>query len=331
MIHDCGPAREGPFVPVNCGAIPTELMESEFFGHKRGSFTGAVSRQDGPDPVRRRRHAVPRRGRRPAAAHAGEAAARRSRKNRAPGRRAARRRPIDVRILSATHKNLARAWWRRRQFREDLFYRINVIELRVPALRERRGDIAEDRAKPSSCASARPHRTQPAPVDRPRQAVQTASDLPLPRQRARAGERTGAARSTLDARAACITPGNPQLRATARRGSEGRSQSCGCCRRHDSAGRASWRASSATPSSRRSRKTRYNRRRRRKLLGHELSRAALSDQEAGHRVRRRCSSCRRLPRHSVTVAQPDGVSSATELMSIGPRRIVTASILTSAT
>ena len=76
MIHESGPRREGPFVPINCGAIPTELMESEFFGHKKGSFTGAVTRQDGARSDRRGRHAVPRRGRRPAAAHAGEAAAR---------------------------------------------------------------------------------------------------------------------------------------------------------------------------------------------------------------------------------------------------------------
>ena len=90
LIHETGRARDGPFVPVNCGAIPRELMESELFGHKRGSFTGAVADKTGPGPERRGRHAVPRRGRRPAAAHAGEAAARDPGKDRAPGRRAAR-------------------------------------------------------------------------------------------------------------------------------------------------------------------------------------------------------------------------------------------------
>ena len=77
-------------MPVNCGAIPSELMESEFFGHKRGSFTGAVTDKVGLIPVGRRRHAVPRRSRGPAAAHAGQAAARDPGKDRAAHRRATR-------------------------------------------------------------------------------------------------------------------------------------------------------------------------------------------------------------------------------------------------
>ena len=141
MIHEPGRAREGPFVPVNCGAIPSELMESEFFGHKKGSFTGAVADKTGLIPGRRGRHAVPRRSRRPAAAHAGEAAARDPGEDRAPGRRTARS-AVDVRILSATHKNLAELV-AQAKFREDLFYRINVIELRVPPLRERAEDMPD--------------------------------------------------------------------------------------------------------------------------------------------------------------------------------------------
>ena len=86
MIHEQGSRAEAPFVPVNCGAIPGELMESEFFGHRKGSFTGAVSDKDGPVPVRRGRHAVHGRDRRPAAAHAGETAARDPGKVAAAGR-----------------------------------------------------------------------------------------------------------------------------------------------------------------------------------------------------------------------------------------------------
>src|SRR6188472_896394 len=141
MIHSSGPRAEGPFVPVNCGAIPSELMESEFFGHKRGSFTGAVADKEGLvqsaeggtlflDEVAdlplhmqvKLLRVIQEKSVRPI----GEQ----------------RETPIDVRILSATHKNLvdlvAEA-----KFREDLFYRINVIEIRVPPLRERAEDIPD--------------------------------------------------------------------------------------------------------------------------------------------------------------------------------------------
>jgi two-component system, NtrC family, response regulator PilR len=141
MIHESGPRRGGPFVAVNCGAIPTELMESELFGHKRGSFTGAVSDKKGLvqsaeggtlflDEVAdlplhmqvKLLRVVQEKTVRPV----GE-----SREER-----------VDVRILSATHKNLADLVVQG-QFREDLYYRIDVIELRVPALRERGEDIGE--------------------------------------------------------------------------------------------------------------------------------------------------------------------------------------------
>jgi len=139
MIHGSGPRAEGPFVPVNCGAIPSELMESEFFGHKRGSFTGAVSDKTGLiqsaeggtlflDEVAdlplhmqvKLLRVIQEKTVRPI----GEQ----------------RETPIDVRILSATHKNLADLV-AETKFREDLYYRINVIEIRVPPLRERRNDI----------------------------------------------------------------------------------------------------------------------------------------------------------------------------------------------
>src|SRR6202023_1977657 len=141
MIHECGARHEGPFVAVNCGAIPTELMESELFGHKRGSFTGAVVDKTGLiqsaeggtlflDEVAdlplhmqvKLLRVVQEKTMRPVGA--------------------AREETVDVRILSATHSNLADLV-AQGLFREDLFYRINVIELCVPALRERSGDIAE--------------------------------------------------------------------------------------------------------------------------------------------------------------------------------------------
>jgi two-component system response regulator PilR (NtrC family) len=139
MIHDSGPRASGPFVPVNCGAIPGELMESEFFGHKKGSFTGAVADKDGLFQ----------------AANGGtlfldevadlpmhmQVKLLRVIQEKAVRPIGARQEvPVDVRILSATHKNLARLV-DQSSFRQDLFYRINVIEVRVPPLRERRGDI----------------------------------------------------------------------------------------------------------------------------------------------------------------------------------------------
>lgn len=141
LIHESGSRKEGPFVPVNCGAIPTELMESELFGHKRGSFTGAVADNKGViqsaeggtlflDEVAdlplhmqvKLLRVIQEKTVRPI----GEA----------------REIPVDVRILSATHKDLAKLV-REGKFREDLYYRINVIEMRVPSLREHAEDIPD--------------------------------------------------------------------------------------------------------------------------------------------------------------------------------------------
>ena len=141
MIHESGARREGPFVAVNCGAIPTELMESELFGHKRGSFTGAVADKKGlvqsaeggtlfldevADLPLHMQVKLLRVVQEKAVRPVGEA----------------REETVDVRILSATHKHLADLV-AQGLFREDLFYRINVIELHVPALRERVADIPE--------------------------------------------------------------------------------------------------------------------------------------------------------------------------------------------
>ncbi len=141
LIHESGPRRDGPFVPVNCGAIPTELMESELFGHKRGSFTGAVGDKKGLIPSAeggtlfldeiadlplhmqvKLLRVIQEKAVRPVGEQLEV--------------------PVDVRVLSATHKNLAQLVVEG-NFREDLFYRVNVIELRVPSLRERAEDVPE--------------------------------------------------------------------------------------------------------------------------------------------------------------------------------------------
>ncbi|NVZ67016.1 sigma-54-dependent Fis family transcriptional regulator [Pseudomonas gingeri] len=139
LIHEQGPRAERPFVPVNCGAIPSELMESEFFGHRKGSFSGAV--EDKPGLFQ--------------AANGGtlfldEVAdlplAMQVKLLRAIQEKAVRsvggqqEEVVDVRILCATHKDLNGEVSAGR-FRQDLYYRLNVIELRVPSLRERRDDI----------------------------------------------------------------------------------------------------------------------------------------------------------------------------------------------
>ncbi len=139
QIHALGPRAEGPFVPVNCGAIPSELMESEFFGHKKGAFTGASEDKAGffqaanngtlfLDEVADL----------PLAMQVKLLRSIQEKKIRSIGSQ--QETDVDVRILSATHKNLD-ALVASGEFRQDLFYRINVINLPVPALRERTSDI----------------------------------------------------------------------------------------------------------------------------------------------------------------------------------------------
>jgi two-component system response regulator PilR (NtrC family) len=139
MIHLGGPRAEQPFVPVNCGAIPENLMESEFFGYKKGAFTGAEGDRDGffqaanggtlfldevadlPLPMQvKLLRAI------------------QEKKVRKVG--ATTEEPVDVRIISATHKKLP-ALVDAGEFRQDLFYRLHVIELAMPSLREMREDI----------------------------------------------------------------------------------------------------------------------------------------------------------------------------------------------
>lgn len=138
-IHAQGPRADKPFIAVNCGAIPSELMESEFFGHKKGSFTGANTDKTGLfqaaaggtlffdevadlplDMQVKLLRAIQEKCVRPVGAEQEVA--------------------TDVRVLSASHKNLADEMQAGR-FRQDLFYRINVIQLDIPPLRERGADI----------------------------------------------------------------------------------------------------------------------------------------------------------------------------------------------
>ncbi len=140
LIHKQGARADSAFVPVNCGAIPSELVESEFFGHKKGSFTGAISDKQGlfqaanggtlfldeiadlPLAMQvKLLRALQEKSIRPVGGNEEVS--------------------INVRILCATHSNLVDKV-KQGQFREDLFYRVNVIELHVPPLRERVDDIS---------------------------------------------------------------------------------------------------------------------------------------------------------------------------------------------
>ena len=139
LIHSLGPRTTKPFIAVNCGAIPPELVESELFGHKKGAFTGAHADKQGlflaasggtllldeiadlPLPVQvKLLRTIQEKSVRPVGSET--------------------ELPVDVRLLSATHKNLAHQV-RANLFRDDLYYRINVIGIHVPALRDRREDI----------------------------------------------------------------------------------------------------------------------------------------------------------------------------------------------
>ena len=141
LIHQQGPRNLGPFIAINCGAIPPELMESEFFGHKKGSFTGAITDKKGLfqaadggslflDEVADL----------PLALQVKLLRAIQEKKIRPVGEE--HEIAVDIRVLSATHKDLAKMV-RDGSFRQDLYYRINVIELNLPPLRGRVSDIPQ--------------------------------------------------------------------------------------------------------------------------------------------------------------------------------------------
>lgn len=141
LIHEQGPRIDKPFVPVNCGAIPTELMESEFFGHRKGSFTGA--HEDKPGLFQAANGGtlfLDEVADLPLAMQVKLLRAIQEKSVRAVGGQ--QEHVVDVRVLCATHKDLGVEVAAQR-FRHDLYYRLNVIELRVPPLRERREDIEE--------------------------------------------------------------------------------------------------------------------------------------------------------------------------------------------
>ena len=140
LVHSRSSRSAGPFVPVNCGAIPENLMESEFFGYRKGAFTGADSDREGffqaanggtlfLDEVADL----------PLAMQVKLLRAIQEKRVRKVGSVAEE--PVDVRIICATHRNL-RECVDKGSFRQDLYYRLNVIELRMPPLRERLEDIA---------------------------------------------------------------------------------------------------------------------------------------------------------------------------------------------
>jgi two-component system, NtrC family, response regulator PilR len=140
-LHGLSHRRTGPWVAVNCSAIPESLLESEFFGSKKGAFTGATQDRDGffqsasggtlfLDEI----------GDLPLPMQAKLLRAIQERRVRPVG--AAQEEPVDVRILSATHKDLGTEV-REGRFRQDLYYRLNVIEVRMPPLRERQEDLPE--------------------------------------------------------------------------------------------------------------------------------------------------------------------------------------------
>ena len=139
LIHDSGPRAAAPFLAVNCGAIPADLVESELFGHRKGAFTGATASKlglfqaaDGGTLLLDEVADLP------VAVQVKLLRAIQEKAVRPLGEETEK--PVDVRLISATHKNLLEAV-RGGQFRDDLYYRINVIDLVVPPLRNRRADI----------------------------------------------------------------------------------------------------------------------------------------------------------------------------------------------
>ncbi|WP_300652392.1 sigma-54 dependent transcriptional regulator [Hydrogenophaga sp.] len=140
-VHDCSHRGHGPFVAVNCGAIPENLIEAEFFGARKGAYTGATHDREGYfQAAKGGTLFLDEIGDLPLAMQAKLLRVIQERRVRALG--GVQEEAVDVRLVSATHRDLV-ALVQAGQFRQDLFYRLNVIELRTPSLRERRDDLPE--------------------------------------------------------------------------------------------------------------------------------------------------------------------------------------------
>ena len=138
-IHTCSDRSENAFVPVNCGAIPRDLLESELFGHKKGSFTGAISDRKGRFEIANRGTIF--------LDEIGDMSTdlqvkllRVLQDGQIDPVGTTKSIPVDVRVVAATHRNLPDLI-QQGQFREDLYYRLNVIPIETPALRDRKEDI----------------------------------------------------------------------------------------------------------------------------------------------------------------------------------------------
>lgn len=140
-IHEASPRSDAPIITVNCGAIPSELLESELFGHEKGAFTGAVGSREGLiESAHGGTLFLDEIGELSLAAQAGLLRMLQDGEIRRVGSNNARK--VDVRVLAATHRNLEELV-RREVFREDVYFRLRVMEIRLPPLRERDGDIEQ--------------------------------------------------------------------------------------------------------------------------------------------------------------------------------------------
>lgn len=138
-IHLGSPRRDGPFIPVNCGAIPDTLLDSELFGHEKGAFTGALARKLGRfERANGGTILLDEIGEMPLDAQVRLLRVLQHREIERVG--GADRLPVDIRIIAATNKDL-RGMVEQRRFREDLWFRLNVFPITVPPLRDRRGDL----------------------------------------------------------------------------------------------------------------------------------------------------------------------------------------------